>query len=85
MDPPRRVTLNYSLKNIPIPPYDLYKKELIEMARSVLKQMRWRAFLFLRNEDEVNERGDGMHHEFNSCGCPPQIDELKSFEDAVAT
>ena len=83
MDPLRRVTLNYLLKNIPIPSYDLYKK-LIEMAESVLKRMRWRAFFFLRNEDEEDVRGDGMHYGFNSHRCLPQIDELKSFEDNMA-
>ena len=54
------------------------------MAESVSKQMRWRTFIYLRNEDEEDERGDGMHYGFNSLWCPPQIDELKSFEDDVA-
>ena len=84
MDPPRRVTLNYSLKNIPIPLNDVYKKKLIEMAESALKQMRWRAFFFLRNEDKEDERGDGMHYGFDSHRCPPQIDGLKAFEDDMA-
>ena len=84
MDPPRRVTLNYSLKNIPIPSCDVYKKKLIEMAERMLKRMRRRAFFFLRNEDEEDEREDGMHYGLDSHRCPPQIDKLKSFEDDMA-
>ena len=60
MDPPRRFALNYSRKNIPIPLNDVYKKKLIEMAESALKQMRWRAFFFLRSEDE--RMNTGMEH-----------------------
>ena len=60
MEPSRRVTLNYSLKKIPIPVNDLYKKKLIEMAESMLKWMRWRVFFYLRNEDEKDEHGNGM-------------------------
>ena len=62
MDPPGRVTLNHSLKNIAIPLYDVYKK-LIEMAEAVLKRMRLRAFFFLRNKDEEDESGEGMHYQ----------------------
>ena len=64
--------------------YDVYRKKLIEMAESVLKWMRWSAFFFLRNEDEEDECGDGMHYGFDSRRCPPQIDELNSFEDDMA-
>ena len=44
MEPLKRVTLNYSLKNIPIPPNDLYKKKPIEMSEIVMKRMRWKVF-----------------------------------------
>ena len=54
------------------------------MAESALKRMRWRAFFFLRSEDEEDERGGGTHYGFNSRKCPPQIDELKAFEDDIA-
>ena len=81
MEPPKRVSLGYSLKNIPIPPNELYMKRLIEMSESVMKRMRWRAFFYLGNEDEGDEQEDRKHYGFNSRRCPPQIDELKSFED----
>ena len=38
----------------------------------------------MRNEDKQDERGDGTHYGFNSRKCPPQIDELKAFEDDTA-
>ena len=36
------------------------------------------------NEDEEDERRDGMHYGYNSRRCPLQIDEFKSFEDDMA-
>ena len=62
----------------------MYKKKLIEMAENVMKRMRWKAFLYLRNEVEEDEQGDGKHYGFNSHSCPHQIDELKPFENDMA-
>ena len=56
------MTLNYSLKNIPIPSNRLYLKKLTEMTESVLKRMRWRAFFFLRSDDEEVEQGEEQHY-----------------------
>ena len=56
-------------------------KKLIEMAESVMKRMRWRAFFFLRGEDQEAEQGEDEYYGFDSRRCPPQIEELKSFED----
>ena len=81
MEPPKRMTLSYSLKNIPIPSNRLYMKKLIEMAESVMKRMRWRAFFFLRSDDEEVEQGEEEYYGFRSRRCPPQMDELKPFED----
>ena len=83
MEPPKRMTLNYSLKNIPVPSNRLYLKKLIEMTESVLKRMRWRAFFFLRSDDMEVEQREEEYYGFNSRRCPPQMDELKSFEDDV--
>ena len=83
MEPPKRETLNYSLKNIPIPPNELYMKRLVEMTESVMKRFRWRAFFFLKNEEEGGAHDDKKYG-FNSRKCPPQIDELKHFEHDVA-
>ena len=55
MEPPKRMSLNYLLKKVPIPSNRLYMKKLIEMAESVMKRMSWRAFFFLRSDDEEVE------------------------------
>lgn len=55
MERPKRVTKNYSLKNIPLPTATMYKKRLIEMTESVLKRMRWRAHFFLTRGEKPNK------------------------------
>ena len=82
MEPPTRMTLtgNYSLKNIPIPPNELYMRKLIEMTESVMKRIWWRAFFFLRSEEEGNVQEDEKYG-FNSRKCPPQMDELKDLRE----
>ena len=79
MDEPRRTNLSYSLKNIPIPSPNAYRKRLIEKVESVIKRMRWRAFYFLRE----GENSGSAEEKFGlkSKKCPPQIEELKPFED----
>ena len=74
------------MKNIPIPPASTYKKRLIEKVESVIKRMRWKAFFFLKAvDDEEKEPAKNKSKEnmfgFKSRKCPPQIEELKSFED----
>lgn len=83
MEDLKRVTLGYSLKNIPIPTANAYRKALIEKVESVLKRMRWRAFFFLREGKggESDDLEDARNFGFNSRKCPPQIEELKPFED----
>ena len=76
--------LNYSLKNIPIPPRDMYMKKLIEMCESVMKRMRWRAFFHLKREDDEGMCDEDEYYGFNSRRCPPQIDELLHFEEDMA-
>lgn len=80
MELPKRVTLGYSLKNIPIPSTSSYKKRLIEMVESVIKRMRWRAFFYLRSGSDETSEGQDEHYGFNSRRCPPQVEELKAFE-----
>ena len=83
-EPPKRMTLDYSLKNIPIPPKELYMKKFIEMSEKVMKRMRWRAFYFLKNEEEGDIQEEEEYYGLNTRRCPPQIDELRSFEDDMA-
>ena len=79
MDESRRTSLSYSLTNIPIPSPNAYRKRLIEKVESVIKRMRWRAFYFLRE----GENSGSAEEKFGlkSKKCPPQIEELKPFED----
>ena len=59
-------------------------KKLIKMSESIMKRMRWRAFFDLKSEDEEDIQEEEEHYGLNTCRCPPQIDELKSFEDDIA-
>ena len=49
-----QVRFDYSTKNILIPPRNSYFKSLIEKVESVIKRMRWKAFIFDRNEQDNN-------------------------------
>ena len=82
MDRIRKLSLDYSLKNIPIPPINIYRKFLIEKVECVIKRMRWKAFFFLKGENapEPTDRDD-EHFGFKSRKCPPQVEEMKGFED----
>lgn len=75
-----RFNLGYSLKNIPIPSCNTYKKRLIEKAESVVKRMRWKALFFTDDQPSDTYHQDD-HYGFKSKQCPPQIDEMKPFED----
>ena len=82
MKHPRRVNFNYSLKNIPILSANTYKKRLIEKVESITKRMRWKAFFFQTNSGDLKETQ--LKEEtfgFKSRKCPPQIDNLKPFEE----
>ena len=79
MEPPKRASLEYSLKNIPLPSNEAFTKRLIEMVESVLKRMRWKAFFFLRGS-ENETRGGEEKFGLKSQKCPPQIAELRAFE-----
>ena len=69
------------MKNIPIPSVNTYKSRLVEKVESVLKRMRWKAFFFLRDDDIRNTQDK---HGFRTKKCPPQIEELRSFEEDMS-
>ena len=80
----KRITLDYSLKNIPIPSVSEYRKRLIEKVESLLKRMRWRAFFYLSGSNDSAPTecdDDDDHFGFPSRRCPPQVDELIPFEE----
>ena len=83
MDQPKRLNIDYSLKNIPIPSADSYKRRLIEKVESVIRRMRWKAFFFLKGSEEVEDEGQ-ENNNYGLCktkACPPQVEELKPFEN----
>ena len=85
MEPPRRLTLGYSLKNIPIPSQAAYLKELIGKVESVLKRMRWRAFYYLKSgTDTDDEQSTANYYGLDSRKSPPHVEELSAFEDSLA-
>ena len=73
------MNLGYSWKNIPIPSAKAYRKRLIEMAESVNKRMRWKAFFFLRG-DRIDAQDENGRCGLKSQKSPPQIEALKPFE-----
>ena len=75
--------MDYSLKNIPIHSGNTYRKWLIEKIESVVRRMRWKAFFFLNGQDE--ETTDSAQYGFKSKKTPPQIEELKRFEEDLTT
>ena len=79
MEPLKRVSLGYSLKNIPIPSQEIYLKSLIEKVTSVIQRMRWRAFHFLKGADGSESATN--YYGLKSRKCPPHVEELKAFED----
>ena len=81
MDPPKRLDLGYSLKNIPIPSPTAYTTRLIEKVEDLIKRMRWRAFFFLKNEQAEEEQDRKERFGFRTRKCPPRIEELEAFEN----
>ena len=58
---------------------------MIEMVESVIKRMQWRAVLFLKGDgDTAHDREDRRKFGLKSRGTPPQIEEMKDFEDDLA-
>ena len=81
MEPPRRLTLGYSLKNIPLPTESSYMKRLIEKVGSVIKRMRWRAFHYLTSgKDDHGDCYDEENYGLRSRRNPPHVEELEPFE-----
>ena len=72
-----QLTLNYSMKNIPIPSKKLYLKCLTEKVELVIKRMRWKALF----NDQGLESGLKDNFGFKSTKCPPQHPDLTSFEN----
>ena len=70
-------SINFSLKDIPIPSQNSYLKVLIQKTESFLKCLRWKAFFF----DNPDSRNDKKTYGFLSQRTPPQNPSLAAFED----
>ncbi|KAJ8047326.1 hypothetical protein HOLleu_06301 [Holothuria leucospilota] len=77
-----RVWFNYSMKTIPLPTCNSYKKRLIGKVESVIKRMRWKAYFYLNDDQNENfNRDTKWTFRLQSKKCPPQVNELKAFEE----
>ena len=76
-----RISINYSLKNIPVPPPPSYKLKLIEKIESVIKKMRWKANFNLNKDDENRStKTENETYGFKTRKCPPQCEEMENFK-----
>ena len=73
------IDFGYSLKNIPIPRNESYKKSLMEKIESVLRRMLWKAH-FYEKDNCIKE-----NYGFKSRLAPPQNELIRPFEDDIFT
>ena len=69
--------INYSLKNIGLPSFHQYEKQLVIKAESFVQRMRWKAHFFLNGEGSTKSFKYGLPTR-NSA---PVVPEIKAFED----
>ena len=77
-----KATLNYSLKNIPIPSKETYLKQLFGYTDSLIQRMRRRAYHFLKNKDDDEDEDPWREtYGFKTANPAKQVPLLKPFED----
>ena len=74
-----KISYDYSMKNIPIPPESSYLKNLIEKAEKLIKRLRWKAYFFEHPCDNATNDNFG----FKSNKTPPQNEHLNPFENDI--
>ena len=72
-----KATFNYSLKNIPVPSIEAYRKQLLGYTESFNQRMRFRAYHFLKNKDDEEDEEPRKE----TANQPKQIPLLKPFEE----
>ena len=86
MDQPKWLNIDYSLKNIPVPSADSYKRRLIEKVESVIRRMRWKAFFFSKGSEEVEDEGqENNNYGFKTQSMPPaswRIETIRKWPSA---
>ena len=75
-----QVSLGYSTKNIPLPKNKVYQQKLIESMEKFVRSIRWRSFFFLNPTTTTSKKET---FGFNSTKSPPNIPELKEFEEGL--
>ena len=73
-----KVNFNYSLKNIPSPSKDTYRKNLIQKVESLIKRIRWKAFFFERQCEDSNQITTNFG--FKSVKTPSKSENFNQFE-----
>lgn len=76
----QKINFGYSTKNIPIPSEKNYLKCLINKTDTFLRNIRWRTLFFLNPETKTEVK---ENFGFKSTKTPPQIPELKEFEEGM--
>ena len=75
-----RVSLNYSMKNIPIPSKNAYLKNLILKLESFIKRIRWKAYFFDK-PNKIDDAATVNNFGFKSVLTPPKNEHLNAFEE----
>ena len=69
----------YSLKNIPIPSRFQYQKLLVNKIESFSRRLRWKTFFILNPGNDIEKVKETFG--FKTTNNPPQLSEIKAFED----
>ena len=68
----------YSLKNIPIPGKNTFRKCLLEKTECFIHKLRWKAKF---SECENNEENASKYYGFKTLNTPPSVELLLPFEE----
>ena len=76
-----KISVSYSLKNIPYSDKSSYTFKLMEKIESVMKRIRWKAYFYLNKETQEKQQKNTFG--FKSRHHPPQCNLLEEFEKDV--
>ena len=80
----KKASLNYSLKNIPIPKPTQHKRDMIIQTEKFIQRLRWKAHFFLKNKDKNKDDTNNPTIKtfgFKTPNNAPRIPELQPFEN----
>ena len=78
-----KFTLNYSMKNVPLPSKKLYLKCLTEKVEKFIKRIRWKAMFYEQNNNlDDDEPHRKQNYGFKTFKCPPQL--INKFQYSVS-